>query len=147
MLSTGCKYAIRSVLYIALNASEEKKIGVKEVSEVLEVPFPFLAKLMQQLTKAKLISSTKGPKGGFYLNEQDQSRNVLDIINLMDGIDKFQGCFLGLSKCDPANPCPVHFTVAPFKEEIMGKFRDKSIMEFAAEIRLTGRHITLKDIV
>ncbi len=147
MLSTGCKYAIRSVLYLAINATEENKIGVREVADVLEVPFPFLAKLMQQLTKARIISSTKGPKGGFYLGERDQERNVLDIINLIDGVDKFKGCFLGLSKCDPANPCPVHFTVAPFKEDILKKFRDKSIIEFAEEIKLTGRHITLKDVV
>lgn len=147
MLSTSCKYAVRSVLYLALNASETKKIGVREVSEALDAPFPFLAKLMQQLTKGKLISSTKGPKGGFFLKGKDQERNVLDIITLIDGPDKFAGCFLGLSKCDSQNPCPVHFTVAPFKEEILNKFRDKTIMEFAEEIKEKGGFISLKDIV
>lgn len=64
MLSNTCKYAIRSVIYLALNAQDGKKIGIKKISEDLEIPTPFLGKILQSLARQKLLSSTKGPHGG-----------------------------------------------------------------------------------
>ncbi|WBX75052.1 Rrf2 family transcriptional regulator [Tenacibaculum ovolyticum] len=145
MLSNACKYAIRSVLYLSIHNTENKKVGVKKIAEELEVPQPFLAKLLQQLTKNKLVSSSKGPTGGFYLNETNLKNTVWDIIICIDGSTKFDNCFMGLSSCSDANPCPVHFTVAPFKQKLMADFKDKNIQEFTENIKLKGRHISLKD--
>lgn len=144
MLSNACKYAIRSVLYLAIHNEENKRVGVKKIAEGLEVPQPFLSKLLQQLTKSKLVSSSKGPTGGFYLNEVNFENTVWDIIKSIDGTDKFDQCFMGLSSCDDKNPCPVHFTVAPFKKKLMDDFKDKTIQEFTKEIKVKGRYISLK---
>jgi len=146
MLSNACKYAIRSILYLAINNEENKKVGVKKIAEELETPQPFLAKLLQQLTRNKLVSSAKGPTGGFYLDENNLKNSVWDIIKCIDGTDKFDQCFMGLSSCGDENPCPVHFTVAPFKKKLLNDFKDKTIQEFVDEIKLKGRHISLKYI-
>ena len=90
------------------------KVNVKKVAQELELPQPFLAKLLQQLTKNRFVSSTKGPKGGFYLSTDDKKNTIWDIIKVIDGLAKFDECFLGLSKCSDENPCPVHFIVFPF---------------------------------
>lgn len=145
MLSNACKYAIRSMLYLAMHTDKTKKIGVKKIAEELETPQPFLAKLLQQLTRNKLVSSSKGPTGGFFLDEKNKGNSVWDIIKCIDGIDKFNQCFLGLSSCGDENPCPVHFTVAPFKQKILDDFKDKTIAQFVDEIILKGRLISLKD--
>jgi len=146
MLSRASKYAILSTLFLAEHSSEDKKISVKVIAESIDVPSPFLAKLFQQLVRGKIISSTKGPNGGFYLTKQNSKKNVCDIIENIDGLNKLNDCFLGLNECDSKNPCPVHFIVEPFKNNILGKFRDKTIMEFAQEIADKGRVLTLKDI-
>lgn len=146
MLSRASKYAILSTLYLAENSSKTKKISVKEISKAIDVPSPFLAKLFQQLVRGKIISSTKGPNGGFYLTKRNSNKNVCDIIENIDGVNKLNECFLGLDVCDAKNPCPVHFVVQPFKENIMAKFRDKTIKEFADEIKSKGRVLTLKNI-
>lgn len=146
MLSNACKYAIRSILYLAMYADASKKIGAKDIADFLETPQPFLAKLLQQLAKNKLVSSTKGPHGGFFLDEDNLKRSVWDIVKAIDGTEKFDQCFMGLSKCGDENPCPVHFTVSPFKEKILKDFKDKTIEKFAAEIKKSGRYISLKDI-
>lgn len=144
MLSNACKYAIRSVLFLAMYSDGKERYGVKKIAEELETPQPFLAKLLQQLSKNKLVSSIKGPSGGFFLSEQDRKNSVWNIIECIDGTDKFTKCFMGLSTCGDENPCPVHFTVAPFKEKILNDFQDKTIQEFADEIKLKGRRISLK---
>ena len=145
MLSNACKYAIRAILYLAIETDEEKKIGVKKISEELETPQPFLAKLLQQLTKAKLVSSTKGPNGGFYLTKKDKENAVWDIVINIDGTAKFDDCFLGLSTCSDANPCPIHFIVSPFKEKLLENLRDKTITQYVVEMKQTGKVLSLKD--
>lgn len=145
MLSNAAKYAIRSVLYLALHA-EKEKIGVKKIAEELDVPQPFLAKLLQQLTRNKLVSSLKGPLGGFYLDESNRNNSVWDVIKCIDGIEKFDQCFMGLASCGDKNPCPVHFTVAPFKKKILNDFKDKTIQKFANKTKLKGGYLSLKDL-
>ena len=145
MLSNACQYAIRSMLYLAMLSDESKIIGVKKIAEELEAPQPFLAKLLQQLVKSKLVSSIKGPNGGFYLNEKNKNKSLWDIIKCIDGTEKFDHCFLGLADCGEENPCPVHFIVAPFKEKLLKDFRDKTISQIAKEIIKKGRVISLKN--
>jgi len=144
MLSNACQNAIRSVLYLAMFSDEKKKFGAKAIAENLEIPQPFLAKVLQNLNKANIVSSVKGPRGGFYL-EKKSNKTVWDIIICIDGSKKFDNCFLGLAKCSDGNPCPIHFTVKPFKEKIMSDFKDKTILQFASEIKNSNKVISLKD--
>ncbi|WP_196887133.1 RrF2 family transcriptional regulator [Aureivirga sp. CE67] len=138
MLSNACKYAIRSVLFLALNAGDNKKYGVKTISEELDCPQPFLSKLLQQLTRKNLVSSTKGPKGGFFLSDDNKQNTVYDIVECIDGTSKFENCFLGLSKCNDEEPCPVHDNFKGFKKGLLKKFQDKTIEEFAENIDIKG---------
>jgi len=145
MLSNACQYAIRSVLYLSIHSNDKKRIGVKKIATELETPQPFLAKLLQQLAKSELVSSIKGPNGGFYLTEKIQRIHFGTSVKCIDGVDKFETCFLGLSSCSDENPCPVHFIVSPFKDKLLNDFRDKTIAQFTEEIKLTGRVLSLKD--
>lgn len=133
MLSKSSKYAIRAVLYIAQTATNENKIGSKEVAKKLEIPAPFLAKTLQELTKKKIISSIKGPHGGFYLTEENQQRSLFDIIDCIDNAQKFEECFLGQIECDDDKPCVVHHLYKPFKNKLIGKLKTKSIIEMSNE--------------
>ena len=80
MLSNTSRYAIRAVIYLALKSKDESKIGIKTISKDLDIPTPFLGKILQTLAKHKILSSTKGPHGGFGLG-----RNPYDISFAMDG--------------------------------------------------------------
>ena len=145
MLSNACKYAIRSILYLAMYADESNKIGVRKIAEELETPQPFLAKLLQKLAKNNLITSIKGPNGGFYLDKKNKENAIWDIVSCIDGTDKFDQCFLGLAICGENDPCPVHFIVASFKQKLLADFRDKTISHFTTEITKKGSVISLKD--
>ena len=147
MLTNATKIAIRATLYLAMFSSETKKLGVKHIAETLEIPQPFLSKLLQKLNKSDIVSSTKGPHGGFYLNKINTKKRVWDIIVCIDNPERFDQCFLGLAECSDDNPCPLHFTVAPFKKKIMCDFKDKTIVQFANEIKSSDKVIlSLKDL-
>jgi Rrf2 family protein len=146
MLSNASKYAIRAVLYLAENSSEKNKFGAKHIAEELEIPLAFIAKLLQQLAKAGVITSTKGPRGGFFTSENDLQNNVCAVLNEIETDNVFEGCFLGLPTCGDENPCPVHHIVAPFKEALLAKFKDQTIKEFAIEVNETGTYLSHKGI-
>lgn len=133
MLSNASKYSIKAVLFLAEKSSIETKFNVQIIADTLQIPKPFIAKLLQQLARARIISSTKGPNGGFYLNDSDKNHTICDIIEVIDGPNFFEGCFMGLSKCNDDNPCSLHPIVGQFKEQILKQFKEKTIADFATE--------------
>lgn len=133
MLSKASKYAIAAVLHLTNTATEQKKLGSKQIAEVLNIPAPFLAKILQELTKENIISSTKGPNGGFYLTTINNKKTLFDIIKCIDGLQKFESCFLGHEECNNLNPCAIHHLYYPFKDELIKELKTKTILEKASE--------------
>ena len=131
------------MLFLAEKSDDKTKLSVQIIADTLMIPKPFIAKLLQQLAKAQMISSTKGPNGGFYLNEDDRKYSICDIIEVIDGPRFFEGCFMGLSKCNDENPCPVHPIVGAFKENILKQFKEKTIDDFAIEMQQFDRLLGL----
>lgn len=144
MLSNQSKYAIRAVLYLAVNSSKDNKLSSKTVAEIIEVPAPFLAKIFQTLSKAKIILSVKGPNGGFYLGRKEQAKNVLNIIQCIDGLDSFNSCFIGLPKCSDENPCAIHHVAAPCRDTLLCELTERTIAEFAEDTKEGKSFIFLK---
>ena len=146
MLSNASKYAIRGVLFLADKSSATEKFGAKQIANELNIPLAFIAKLLQKLVKAKIISSSKGPRGGFYMTAENRRNNVCHILEVIESENIFNTCFMGLEKCDSKNPCPVHHIVATFKEALLKKFETQSIDEFAADIKEDGSYLSLKNV-
>ena len=99
MFSKACKYSLRAVLYLALHSSESNKLGVNDLADALHIPKHFLAKLLQQLSKAGLVSSVKGPKGGFYSTKQNLGVTLREVIVCIDGEDSLSGCIMVAVSC------------------------------------------------
>ena len=146
MLSNASQYAIRAVLFLAEKSNKTTKFSAVEISDALEIPFHFIAKLLQLLVKKKVVSSTKGPNGGFFMTSKNTELKICDVLVVIETKKVFEGCFLGLSICGDENPCPVHHIVAKFKSELFAKFEQQSIKNFAKEIKENGTYISLKGI-
>ncbi|KPK86974.1 MAG: hypothetical protein AMS27_03850 [Bacteroides sp. SM23_62_1] len=134
MLSNTSKYAIRAVIYLALNAGEEKKIGIKIISKDLGIPTPFLGKILQTLAKQKLLSSTKGPHGGFGLGKNAQDIKLIDIVDIIDGQDIFNQCLIKLDNCNEFEPCSMHYKYSEIRKNLLSLFRNQSIGNLVNEI-------------
>ena len=65
MFSKSCEYAIRATIFIASKCCENRKVGLKEIADAIDSPTAFTAKILQKLSKNKIINSTKGVNGGF----------------------------------------------------------------------------------
>ncbi len=134
MLSKSCIYALRSIVFIAHNASIEAKIGIKEIAEELDLPTHYLGKILQQLSKNNIIQSIKGPNGGFYLNDKSKEVKLITIIDIIDGLDFFNSCGLGLKQCSEDHPCPLHDDFKIYRDGLWELFNTKSILNLVSKI-------------
>ena len=91
-------------------------IRVNGLAEELSISKSYLSKVLQQLAKAGIISSTKGRGGGFFLSEEDLQRPLIDIVECIDGRNVFNQCVLGLHQCSDSNPCALHKDFKEFKQ-------------------------------
>ncbi len=142
ILSNTCKYGIRATIYLALNEAEYKKIGIKKISHDLDIPTPFLGKILQILVKYKILSSTKGPHGGFGLAKKPKDISMLDIIKVTDGMDIFEECLIGLRSCNMKSkdslPCPTNRKFKPISNQMYEFFKNETIEDLKEEVKEAG---------
>jgi len=95
MFSKACEYAIRATLYISSKSVNGSKLSIKEIAKEIDSPEPFTAKILQVLSREKIISSIKGPNGGFYLDPKAKPIPLNTIVRAMDGEDVLHTCSRG----------------------------------------------------
>ena len=131
ILSKSFGYALRGILYIATMQDEQRKVQVDEIATKLSVPKHFLGKIMQQVVKAGLLKSTKGPYGGFSLTDETLATPVIKLVEITDGMDQFSMCVLNLKYCNGINPCPLHHEMEDVKRNFLEVFTKNTIGDLA----------------
>ena len=135
MFSKSCEYGLQAMIHIALHATENKNVGVKEIAKEQEIPSQYLSKIMQQLVKHKLVDSVKGPNGGFFLKKNPDKLSLLEIVIAIDGHDMFDRCSIGLKKCSDKDPCPIHNEYKLVKHRIKEILKQKTLTLLCDDIR------------
>jgi Rrf2 family protein len=135
MFSKACEYAIRAVIFIVAHGSNGKKVGIKDLCHKIGAPEHFTAKIMQTITRHGIVQSTKGPNGGFYIEEGAASIRLIDIVNAIDGDKIFTGCGLGLKQCSEINPCPIHHQFKSIRTDLQKMLEETKVEELTADLK------------
>ncbi len=135
MISNKCKYALRAILYLAVESNSQNKKNIKKLSEELKLPTPYLGKILQELVPKNIITSTKGPNGGFFLTEDNLQIPLIKIVEAIDGLAFFETCGLGLSNCSNNHPCPIHKDFKIARDHLKNVFLNKTVQKLADEIK------------
>ncbi len=143
MFSKTCQYAIQSILYIALHGNETHPVKSKEIAATQEIPLHFLGKIMQDLVKQKILVSIKGPTGGFILGEGKRDMSLLEIVDIVDGLEIFDQCGIGLKKCTDDQPCPIHNEYKIVKARIRALLESRTIDRLTREVNKGNSFVSL----
>jgi len=139
MLSSTCKYGIRATVYIAGNSKYGEMIGIKKISEDLNLPMPFLAKILQQLVKKKILVSSKGPHGGFLMQRDPGDVHIIELVKAIDGDDVFHRCVLRNENCvnvlKSGKRCILHDDYVKARDSIEKLFESKTIENLVSTAR------------
>lgn len=136
MFSKATEYALRATIFIAQKGTEEKKLSIDEIATAIDSPKSFTAKILQALTRDNhVISSVRGPNGGFYLTEKSKQLPVRIILQAMGDEEVLEKCVLGLKQCSEQQPCPMHEQYKSIRKQLKELFVTKTIQQFASEIK------------
>ena len=125
-LSNTSKYAVRILSYIA-NTKDEKLQHAKELSEILEIPYKFMTKIMTELVKSEFIISVRGREGGYKLAREASSITILEILNSFNELTHYHECILGSGACNPSKKCILHDKWAEPKHLIKKMFQETTL--------------------
>ena len=129
MLSLTCQTAIRAVIYLASKFETGGRSGIKEIADLIDASEHTVGKLLQNLVREEVISSSKGPGGGFYITSKQKNLPVLSIIEAIDGKEVFDQCGLGLSRCSTSHPCPIHNDYKIIRDQFRNMCRQKKVSD------------------
>lgn len=135
MLSMTCKYALRSIIYIGIKAASGTKVNVRQMASELEIPMQFLSKILQVFVRKGILSSLRGPNGGFSFNKDPFDVTLFDIITIIDGRELFDNCIIGARPCyckdNNSKKCTVHEPYNKVRSEVEQFFTSETIGSIA----------------
>ena len=94
MLSNTAEYALRAIVYLATH--QDRPCTAQAIAKATKVPSGYLSKVLQDLVKAGLTHSQRGPNGGFTLSRSPRRMSVLEVVNAVDPIRRIQ---IGRASC------------------------------------------------
>lgn len=113
--------AVLAVHALAMLATAEEPLQVSRMAGAINASSAHLGKVLQRLARDRIVSSIRGPKGGFQLVSDPAQLTVLDIFEAVDGTLGGEGCLLGSPECLTPGSCGVRALI----NEINGDVRER----------------------
>ena len=107
MVSSTSDYALRAILLLARHANE-RSLRADEIARATGAPRNYMAKTLNALAKAGIVTSARGPAGGFALAIPATELTIAHVIECFDEPRAHTRCLLGTAPCDPRRPCAAH---------------------------------------
>ena len=107
MITRATDYAIRVLIYMSKKPYGELSTK-KEVSEKCNIPISFLAKIVQTLSKNRIINIKKGSQGGYILTKKPEEITLLEVIEMMEGEIFLNQCIKNQDVCEFYVSCVIH---------------------------------------
>lgn len=127
-LSRPAEYALRAMTYMA-RMDTGKRILTRDLAEAINVPSPFLSKIMRSLTANGILDAKKGHHGGFLIIRPLEEVRFIDILRAVDFEPVADHCLFGLEACDADNPCPLHPEWSVLKGQIEDWARNNTLAD------------------
>lgn len=90
-LTTKGRYAVTAVLDLAFH-QQSGPVSLADISERQVISLSYLEQLFSKLRKNEIVSSTRGPGGGYRLTNGPENVSIVDIINAVDESYKANAC-------------------------------------------------------
>lgn len=105
------EYALLAMIYLAINENSKNSksvVSAEEISNHTGIPLNFLSKIMGDLAKGKLVCSSRGRRGGYFLAKTSSQVTVLDVMEAMEGDVKLNHCLKYEGSCSVSAHCPFY---------------------------------------
>jgi len=106
-ISRRTDYAVRVILDLA-GLPENARASTQDIAERQNIPGPFLAKIISQLSISGLVTTFRGAGGGVSLAHPAAEISLLHVVEALDGPIRLNRCVIESGTCPQDKNCPVH---------------------------------------
>ena len=103
LITRDTDYAIRAIMYIS--EFNGKLVSAADIQHELDLPRPFLRKILQILQKVGILNSVRGNKGGFTLARPPKEISLADLMETFQGKITLTECLLKKKPCPKITKC------------------------------------------
>ena len=126
LFTTATGYALRALAALPEDGSF---CLAKDLASSLDLPGPYLAKILQGLVQADILASVRGPKGGFRLTRPAHRITVGEVVVALEGPNSMDGCVMGFPTCGGDHPCPLHDAWVAVKAQVASSMTEATIRD------------------
>ncbi|HEX2781919.1 MAG TPA: Rrf2 family transcriptional regulator [Gemmatimonadaceae bacterium] len=125
LLPQTAEYALRAVLHIA---SHEGPARVGQIASAIDVPQNYLSKTLNQLVRVGVLTSARGPAGGFQLALPPDALTLERIVSAFSGM-RARRCLLGMGTCGEVPHCAAHVRWSPVGTQVSDFFARTTVAD------------------
>jgi Rrf2 family nitric oxide-sensitive transcriptional repressor len=129
MFSQTTEYGLRAVVILSLDPNAS--IAAQDIAERTKVPAKYMSKVLQDLGKAGILASQRGPSGGFSLAKPPAKITLLDVVTVFQPIERIETCPLGLKS--HRKLCPLHRRIDQAMAATINTFSETTIQDLLTE--------------
>jgi Rrf2 family protein len=118
LVQSHTDYAARAIMFIA-RSGQGTVVSTADLERELGLPRPFLRKILQELQKQGVLTSSKGNKGGFCLNLPPDKIYLIDLMNIFQGGVQLTECIFHQRVCPNVSSCPIRKNVKDIERSIV----------------------------
>lgn len=130
-LTRAADYAVRVMVFLA-TLRPRQRASLPEIVKTTGAPDSFLSKVLQGLTRARLITSRRGPAGGFEISPLGRRASMRVVVEAIDGPIHLNVCLNDRRTCPRKDWCPAHPVWAKAQEALLGVLDEAMIADLAS---------------
>lgn len=130
VFSQTAEYALRAAVWLAGHPQQAQT--TQQIAAGTKVPAGYLSKVLQSLGRAGIVSSQRGLHGGFVLAADPASISVLDVVNVVDPVERIRECPLGIVS-HGTNLCRLHSRLDRAIAQVEAAFAGSTLADVIGE--------------
>lgn len=131
MISKTALHTLKAVTLLAERPGEFQ--GAAAIAERIGAPQNYLGKLLQGLVPTGIVFSQKGMGGGFKLGRKPEEITLFDVVDPVDHLSRWEGCFMGKPACDAAHPCALHHQWAAVRQSYLNMLKSSTLADLVEQ--------------
>ncbi len=125
LITRDTDYALRALSFMAKKG--KGIVAVSELAEKLNMPRPFLRKILQALNKEGVLKSYKGPGGGFALAKPAKSIFLVDLMRQFQGPLRLNECLFKKITCPDRKTCALRKKISNIEKHMISQLKSITI--------------------
>jgi len=134
LLTKETDYVVRAVMNLAVN-NKSGFISSREIADNEDIPFPFLRRILQRLTKEEIVESKEGIGGGVKLHARPGAIRISDLIKIFQGGIKISQCMFRNRLCENRRKCVLRKRLLKIEEKLVREFENITIESLLRDLK------------